>query len=553
MSGNPASDKAAAGMRAVLPTRWWGWGDRDGTISDALLTELREHLGLGDRVISRPVALADVELPASRLSDAARTALEAQVGPEHVVSDRLQRVAHAAGKSYVDLLRLRAGRPLAVADAVVLPGSEADVAAVLTVCEAHSIAVIPFGGGTSVVGGVTPLPGKHAAVISLNLRRLDGVVEVNPLNQVARLRAGMRGPDAEAELNASGFTLGHFPQSFEYATIGGFAATRSAGQASCGYGRFDAMALGLRCVTPRGIVVVPAIPPNAAGPSILQLLLGSEGTLGVISEVAVHVRRQPVARWYEGWSLPDVGSGISALHRIAQQDGLPDVVRFSDAEETRLSLAVAGGSASGWLPRLLDWRGQTEPCLLIVGWEGEPVSISRRREAGIRVIREHGGVRLGRRAGETWRRNRFEAPYLRDPLLDRGVLVETLETATSWDQLFELRRDVAAALGKELGVGGSSPLPGCHISHVYPEGASLYFTVMARQEQDGVAQWERVKARICDLLVEHGATITHHHAVGTDHAPWLEREIGTEGIGLLRALKAQLDPAGIMNPGKLLT
>ncbi len=528
------------------PMRWWGWGDKDGDLAPAVLDELRLTLGISGEAVNPVIALEDIELPAIALSDDARVALSAVAT---VYTDRPQRVAHAAGKSFSDLIRLRAGKPLAVPDAVVVPADEAGVVAVLEIASRLGIAVIPFGGGTSVVGGVTPLRGEHSSAISLDLARLTSVT-VDHINGVAHLGAGLRGPAAESALNDLGHTLGHFPQSFEYASIGGFAATRSAGQASTGYGRFDEMVCGLRCVTPSGTLVVPVIPSTAAGPSLRQMILGSEGTLGVITEVSVRVHRIPAVQWYEGWAFDSLESGLAALRRLAHREELPDVARLSDEEETRLSLLMAG-SQGALLRRYLSLRGLNDPCLLITGWDGDAQSVSRRRDPVRRLLRAHGAISLGKRPGAAWRKHRFDSPYLRDPLIDRGVLVETLETAATWERLHGLRHDVVAALQRELTVDGRTPLVGAHVSHVYPEGASLYITAMGLLGPDPVATWSRAKAAACEVLMSSGATITHHHAVGTDHAPWLEREIGSRGIAALRALRREMDPQGILNPGKL--
>ncbi len=532
------------------PLRWWGWGDRDGEIPEGLAAILVDELGIDGRVLHHPVAQEDVLIDASRFPEAAHAELSDALGG-HVNVDRRHRIAHAAGKSYVDLLRQRAGRPIAAPDAVVSPGSEADVAAVLAICERHDVAVVAFGGGTSVVGGVTPLRGSHAAVIALDLRRLDGLLDIDPVAHIGRLHAGTLAPAAEAILNRRGFTMGHFPQSFEYASLGGFAAARSAGQASGGYGRFDEIVTGLRCVTPRGTVVVTSLPPNAAGPSVRQMILGSEGALGIITEVSVRLHRVPTTQWYEGWSFSEFDTAAAALRRMAQARCLPDVARLSDADETRLTLAMAGNAADV-MKKLLRIRGHANPCLAVVGWDGEPAAISGRRDAARTILREHGAVRLGRRVGESWKAHRFDAPYLRDPLIDRGVLVETLETVTTWGRVHALRAAVVATLRDALTVDGHEPLVGAHISHSYHDGGSLYFTVMARRDGDAVEQWLTAKRRVNDVLSEHGAAVTHHHGVGTDHAAWLEAQIGTEGMAALRALKATYDPAGIMNPGKLI-
>ena len=534
--------------------RWWGWGDRDTPVPPGLATLLRDELGVGPATRTEHAARGAVVLPPSTLEgDPLLDTLRAICGVEGVAADGDSRLSHAAGRSYLDLLRLRSGKIGAAPDAVVWPADAAQVAAVLRSCAVAACAVVPFGGGTSVVGGVTPLRGDQRAVISLNLRRLHRRLDVDPTSMTATLQAGMTGPEAEVGLAQLGLTLGHFPQSFEYATIGGFAATRSAGQSSSGYGRFDEMVLGLRLVSPSGEVVVTAHPATAAGPSIRELVLGSEGRLGVITEVTVRVRRRPALQRYEGWSFADFTDGVDALRIMAQGHVAPDVARLSDPEETRVGMAVAshGGTVEALGRRYLRVRGHERGCLLIIGWDSDALLSGARQAEARAIIKRRRGIALGSSPGTSWRRQRFQGPYLRDALIDSGVLVETLETATSWTNLHRLGDAVRTALHGAL-AGGTPPLIGCHLSHIYPSGASLYFTVLAAAGAEPEHRWYRAKHAASQAILDHGGTITHHHGVGTDHLPHMTREIGVNSIAALGVLAGQLDPKGIMNPGKLL-
>ena len=522
--------------------RWWGWGvdGHDPHLGPSLDALLDAELGLGRRE-DMPVGLADVDLP-----EPAGLPVEL---PVPVRTDRLARVSHAVGRSYPDLLRLRRGELADAPDAVAYPGSSEDVAAVLRACNQHGIAVVPFGGGTSVVGGVEALRGPFETVIALDLGRLDRLVAADRRAQTATLQAGVLGPDAERLLGAHGLTLGHFPQSFEFSTVGGWVATRSAGQASTGYGRLDELVLGLRAVTPLGEISSRAVPASAAGPDLRELMMGSEGVLGVITEVTLRARPAPSARRYEAFAVDSFAAGWDALRELEQSGLAPDVARLSDEQETRLSLSLAGDSRSaGALRAYLRARNRADGCLVVAGFEGTESSVRRRRASAARVLRRHGAIALGARPGEKWAAGRFHGPYLRDVLMHRAALVDTLETATTWDRLPELYDGVAAALRSALG----RAFVMCHVSHVYPTGASLYFTFAAAQEAGGeLEQWHRAKAAAGDAILANGGTITHHHAVGRDHAPWLEQEVGTLGVSLLRAAKDVLDPAGILNPGKL--
>ena len=540
--------------RSAPALRWYGWGERDTVPPPGLLRLLNDELGVRDEVVAPPVLLSEVQLPDSALSDRLRRRLAAAVGAGNVGRDSPDRIRHAAGRSYLDLLALRAGRLDEAPDAVVHAGTVQEIARVLKVCSEDGCAVVPYGGGTSVVGGVAPRHAGRHALVSLALERLDTVLDVDEESLLATLQAGMRGPAVEAKLAQRGLTLGHFPQSFEYASVGGFAATRSAGQASSGYGRFDDMVRGLTLVAPHGELALRANPPNAAGPSVLQIALGSEGTLGVISDVTVRVRPRARVRHYAAWSFADMDGGVAALRELVVRHRVPDVTRLSDPEETRVSLAMAGdGAATRLARRYLQVRGHAGGCLAILGWEGAGSDIGLRKRLAVQVLRRHGAVALGTAPGRAWLHSRFDAPYLRDALLDRALLVETLETAATWARLSNVRDAVTAALHTALGGRGTPPLVGYHISHVYAEGASLYFTVLARQENgQQVEQWMDAKRAATDAIMRAGGTLTHHHAVGVDHAQWMPGQVGVVGIDAIRALRSALDPAGIMNPGKLI-
>ena len=537
--------------------RWWGWGEdgRSPGLPPGAKALLEDELGLDRALSTPPVELTEVKLPEARLPGPALERLGAAVGAEHVLEDRETRVKHAAGKSYPDLVRIRAGQASSAPDAVIMPGSAAEVGAVLEACSEARVAVVPFGGGTSVVGGVEPLREGFAGIVSLDLARLDRLVGVDRRSLTATLDAGATGPAAERLLGRQGLTLGHFPQSFEHSSVGGWVATRSAGQASTGYGRADELVEGLRFLAPAGELNVPAVPASAAGPALRELLVGSEGVLGVICEATLRVRPAPEHRRYDGWSFRSFEEGVEALRVMEQADASPDVARLSDEEETRVSLAMAAsGSRVEQLGRAyLRARGHDGGCLAIVGLEGGEDEVGRRGRRCAALLRAGGGLHLGARPGRAWLKGRFAAPYLRDELLDRGAMVETLETAAGWSTLSDVHQAVRRSLRDSLAARGTPPVVMCHVSHLYRSGASLYFTFLARRQLEApLEQWWAAKRAATDAILAAGATITHHHAVGRDHARWLEAEIGELGVELIRAAKQRLDPAGIMNPGKLL-
>jgi alkyldihydroxyacetonephosphate synthase len=521
---------------------WWSWGDPAEVpiLPDSVTKLLRD--GLGVRAASpRAHSIEEVALPPIRLAPAVAARLSAVVGPENASASADARVRHAVGKSTIDLLRVRGGDAGSAPDLVLSPASHEEVLELLQICSEERVAVVPYGGGTSVVGGLKPDARAFAGLVALDARRLNALVELDQESLLAVLEPGLRGPQAEELLSEHGFTIGHFPQSFEYATIGGFAAARSSGQASAGYGRFDELVLGLRVATPVGTLALGRAPKSAAGPDLRQLILGSEGAFGVITSVTVQVRRTPQARVYEGWRFGSFAAGARALRRLVQEGPRPTVLRLSDEAETALNLArpaeIGTGSGAG--------------CLAIVGYEGGVDEVATRRDQASATLREDGGG-LDPDAGEAWARDRYRGPYLRDAMLDAGALVETLETVTFWSSLDGLYRAVSAALRESLGAQGTPPVILCHISHVYPAGASLYFTVGAAALEDPIAQWRAAKAAANDAILTAGGSITHHHGVGIDHREWYAREIGALGVDVLRAVKARLDPAGILNPGVLI-
>jgi len=539
-----------SGAEPRRDTKWWGWGDPETTASlpAAALEHLDGRIGLGAGPIS---ALSDVQLPDPLpLPDR----LLAACGSDAVTVGREDRIRHATGQSYPDLVRLRGGVLDEAPDAILVPPDGPAVVRILEACSDAAVAVVPYGGGTSVVGGVAPLRGAHERVVALDLCRLRRS-SVDRRSLIASLGPGLRGPEAEALLRREGLTLGHFPQSFGFGTIGGFAATRSAGQASSGYGRFDELVSSVAMATPIGELRTLETPHSAAGPSLRELALGSEGTLGVLTELSVRVREAPEARRYEGWILPGFEEGADAVRNLAQSDLLPDVVRLSDASESEISRLLSGARGPRKLGAdlYLRVRGRREGCVLIVGWEGERDAVARRRALGAAALRRAGGVSLGRAPGRAWERGRYVGPYIRDALLDVGVMAETLETSHTWARLMSLYTAVGSAIEASLAKQGTPPIVMCHLSHAYRDGASLYFTFIARQREGSeLGQWRAVKVAASEAIVAAGGTITHHHAVGRDHAPYMRAELGDVGLEALRAVKEGLDPSGIMNPGKLL-
>ena len=526
------------------PMKWNAWGDpaEAKPLSESIRSLLKQALGVEDSTTAE-LEPEQVWLRPSALSPADREGLAAIVGAEYCGIDDRARLLRAGGKSTLDLLRRKDSGVQDAPDAVLLPGSEDAIAAILRYCADHSIAIVPFGGGTSVVGGLDPIRGDFKAVISLDLRRLNRLHSLDAMSGEAELGAGLTGPDAERLLGERGFSLGHFPQSFQFATIGGFAATRSSGQDSAGYGRFNDMVRGLRTVTPAGVLDLGRAPESAAGPDLRQLMIGSEGVFGIITRVRVRVHPVPEATRYEAWSFPDFAIGADALRAVVQAGTGPTVIRLSDEAETGVNLATTES---------IGEDSVTGGCLAITVFEGTEAHVESRHAETRALLEAKGGMSLGEAPVRAWEHGRFGAPYLRDSLLSAGALCETLETATNWSNVPALKTAVTEALTSALAESGTPALVLCHISHVYPTGASLYFTVVAGQRGNPIEQWRKAKAAASDAMMRTGATITHHHAVGADHRPWMRYEVGDLGVAVLGAVKATLDPAGILNPGKLI-
>jgi len=530
---SPISDPTSPEMH------WSRWGDpaHAGPLAESAFALVDTFIGTTP---TPAVDVAEVRLT-DPLPDELLDELAAIVGAENVLTDHESRLHRTRGKSTPDLLKLRAGDGSDSPDAVVRPGTHDEVAALIDWAVRRHVAVVPFGGGTSVVGGLAAQREGFAGVISLDLLRFDKLVEVDHTSMTAVLEPGLRGPAAEALLAAEGVTLGHFPQSFQYASIGGFAVTRSSGQSSAGYGRFDSLVVGLKVATPQGTLELGNSPANAAGPDLRELVMGSEGAFGVVTAVRVRVRPLPEVRTYEAWRWSSFAEGTAAMRTLAQSGVMPTVLRLSDENETAINLAKPAevgqsGSESGG-------------CLMVTGYEGTPAAVDAKRLAVTALLTSLGGENQGPDSGQAWADGRFHGPYLRDSLLDVGVLVETMETVTFWSNLDHVYTSVKDALVSSL---GAATLVLCHISHVYETGASLYFTVATKASDEPLPQWDVAKQAASAAMVRNGASITHHHAVGQDHKPWLAEEIGPVGVEMLRAVKERIDPTGVLNPGVLI-
>ncbi|NJC55458.1 FAD-binding oxidoreductase [Brevibacterium marinum] len=536
--------------------RWWGWGEdgHDGPVKPGAKKMLTKSCGWPEGVNRPPIDLDAVQLPGAELPDDARSRFDELLGAAYVRDDRATRVSHAAGRSVPDLLRLRSGQMPFAPDAVLFPASEAEVDELLAICSQERIAVVPFGGGTSVVGGIDAFRPGFRSCVCISLARLDQVLDIDEKSLTVTAQAGVFGPDLEERLQAEGFTLGHFPQSFEFSTVGGWVSTRSAGQQSTGYGRIDENVFGLHCSTPSGPIRLHPTPASAAGPNPRQMLIGSEGTLGIITQATLRIKRLPETTLPDAWFFPDFHSGATALREMEQTGLRPDIARLSDVNETAFGLAQLGsGLQRKGLLAFLRARGVTTPCLLVLRYDGRTSDARSRRAAGRAIAKKQTGVSIGGAPETMWEKHRFSTPYLRDQLMTEGIVVETMETAAQWSTIEDLHDTIRQDIEKSLADRGTPALVLCHVSHLYTAGCSLYYTVFAQQQEgQEMEQWTALKTAAGDAMVDNGGTITHHHATGADHAPWLAEETGELWLRMLRAAKAEVDPGGIMNPGKLM-
>ncbi|HLE54379.1 MAG TPA: FAD-binding oxidoreductase [Thermoplasmata archaeon] len=546
--------------------KWWGWGweDRSRPVESlpVLWAYVQQRLQLDPSVRMSVPPIEQVRIPPSLLSPDELGEVEKLVGEGNLSVAHADRVAHAVGRGYRDLVRLRSGNLYRAPDAVLFPEDEGSVRAVLDLARRRRYAVVPFGGGTSVVGGVEPLAdGTYAASLTLDLRRMHRIKEIDEHSGLVTAEPGVRGPLLEEALSAKGLTLGHFPQSWEFSTLGGWIATRAAGGVSNRYGRIDDLVVGLRFVSPTRVISVRPLPGEDHGPDLKELVLGSEGTLGVITEATLRVHPIPTTRRFASRLFRSFGDGIAALRAMAKDGSLPDMAYLSDEEETRFAAAQAGvppggprSAGMGLAMTVLGSRGYSlhQGSLLLMEFEGSSARVAHRRRRCVRMAVP--SASLGGRPARRWYAERFEMPYLRDSLIDHGVLVDTVETAASWSNLPAVYAAGGKALQQALWETCGAGLVMCHVSHVYPDGASLYFTFFGKAHAGKEAvHWEAIKDAVTPAFVEAGGALSHHHGIGADHAPYLRRMIGEDGLVVLNALKRELDPEGIMNPGKLMT
>jgi alkyldihydroxyacetonephosphate synthase len=532
---------------ATRRRKHWGWGYEDQQPSreqaEGIAKTVTDRLGFEVGEVEEPVSLDAVELPKSRLAPPKELA-------EMFSAERYDRVTHALGKAYRDVVRGFRGEFANPPDLVAYPESPEDVDAGLAWCADKGAAAIPYGGGTSVVGGVEPrMREEYPAVVTIDLRRMDRVLEVDPISKAARIQAGATGPRLEEQLHEHGLTLRHFPQSFEYSTVGGWIATRAGGHFATLYTHIDDLVESIRAVTLDGDWQSRRLPGSGAGPSPDRMLIGSEGILAVITEAWVRVRERPSFKLSVGVAFDDFAAGAEAVREISQSGLNPSNCRLLDAIESDTTSAGPQGKA-----------------LLVLGFESAHHPVDEPMTIALDAARGHGGQpgeikRGGERSSadpvNAWRNAFLQAPYLRDSLVACGVLSDTFETAITWDRFPDFHAEVMEtaqrAVAEASPPGRGEPRISCRFTHVYPDGPAPYYTVLAPARRGNeVAQWDEIKAAVSDAVIDAGGTITHHHAVGRDHRPWYDRQRPDPFADALRAAKHELDPHGVLNPGVLI-
>jgi alkyldihydroxyacetonephosphate synthase len=553
-------------MPSVKHMKWWGWGvegvafhheDKPG-LQPFVLKVIDVDLNAAPQP---PMELTDLAVPGPTISPELLGELTDAVGAEHVKSDDLERIVHTYGKSLRDLLRLRASHLPRIPDVVVYPADEAQVQQVVDRVVAANAVLIPFGGGSNIAGSLEAPPDETRAIVSVDLGRLNRVLDVDEESGLARIQAGTLGPDLEAQLAERGWTMGHFPDSFTHSTVGGWVATRSSGMQSDKYGDIADITRGARVVLPGKVLAIRPVPSTSTGPSVREMVLGSEGRLGVITEVTVQVHRIPEERVILGYLFPSWEAGLAAMQQISTSDAHPSVTRLSDSYETQFSFATRKRSkgisslVSKGLMKVLRRRGWDldKICLAFVGYEGGKAHVRRQKGIVKGVVTKHGGIVAGKGPGQLYDQKKFDTPYIRDFLLDRGAAADVSETAAPWSRLqgvYDAVRAASAQAYDELGVKGWMM---CHLSHSYHSGACLYFTFAFRHNgTDPIGQYDVVKSAVQQAFIDAGGTLSHHHAVGTEHARWLEQDISAPGVHMIDGLFAAVDPGQNLNPGKII-
>ena len=544
--------------------RYDGWGalGQDFFLKDhvnEIIDIIKKEWSLSFLPETPGIQIEDIKIRASRLTSELEKNLIKIVGAENLKLDNYERIFHSVGKSYYDVLRLRFNLLTEYTDGVIYPSSDLEIEDILKFCKLKNIAVIPFGGGSSVVGGVEALKNKgQKAILTLDLTKMNALRDIDMNSSTATFQTGIYGPDLENILNEKGYTLGHFPQSFEYSTLGGWIAARGSGQQSGKYGKIEKMIVSMKVITTEGSIHTFKLPPNSMGPDLNNIFTGSEGVLGVITEATMKIHKLPESRKYFAIVFPSFENGINFIKEVHRRSIKVSMARLSDEDETFIFAGLNSIGKPITIPRkfkkyltekVLSWNNiGSRRSAMIAGVESSPSEIDSIMDSLKQIIVANQGFYGGTSPGKNWVRSRFNMPYLRNHFMERGVGVDTLETSITYDRILGLHENVNLSIRKVQPVCNTL----CHISHSYPEGASLYFTIIFPLDtKNPIEQWKNIKNAASDAIFEHGGSISHHHGIGVDHKEWYIKIIGENARKGLLQLKKSWDPKGILNPGKL--
>ena len=558
-------------MTNVQHMKWWGWGvegvgfhweDKPGF---APFVQFAVGLDLHTAPVVGMPEFDKLTVAKSLASPAFTASLASVVGEDNVSTDKMERVVHTYGKSIRDLIRVRANQIERTPDVVVYPADEDEVQRVVDLAIAADAVIIPFGGGSNIASSLEPRSDETRVVLSLDMGRMRELIDIDEESGLARIQAGALGPDLEEQLGARGWTIGHFPDSFTHSSLGGWIATRSSGMQSDKYGDIADIVRGLHVVRPGGILVIRPIPSASTGPSVREMILGSEGRLGIITEATVQVHRTPAKRDVFAYFFPNWEAGTAAMQEIAESDAAPSITRVSDGRETGFSLATSKErhgfdkfAAGTVLPTLMKSKGWAKQpgglesiCLSFIGFEGGEAHAKRQKKLVDKIVKKHGGMGIGKGPGVLYDQKKFDTPYLRDFLLDRGAAGDVSESAMPWSKVNQVHDAVRVAADKafdEIGIQGWIM---SHLSHSYHSGACLYFTFAFVMGDDPIGEYNVVKTAIQQAFMDNGGSLSHHHGVGLEHAPWLEQDISTQGVAVMRGLFDSADPGENFNPRKI--
>ncbi|OGU70301.1 MAG: hypothetical protein A2V93_11385 [Ignavibacteria bacterium RBG_16_34_14] len=557
-------------MLNVEQMKWWGWGGENIEFNmddkPELWPYIKDIVGIEGEVKFTPsFKFDDIELTQQTLNDKFINHVKSFIDPERFKFDKKERLIHSYGKSFRDLWRIRNGIVNASPDCVIYPLSENEILNVIKAALDYDVVMIPFGAGSNIAGCLEANNGSGRMIVSLDMKLMDKVISVDKQSNTARIQAGALGPMLEKQLNSHGFTLGHFPDSFEYSTIGGWIATRSAGMQSDKYGKIEDMVLSLRMVTPTGTIVTRTVPKSSNGIDVNHICIGSEGTLGVITEAVMQVHKLPKYRVPYGYLFPDFESGVNAVYECVEKYCAPIVTRLNDPGKTALSFAykskssplksLLGKVVKSYLKNINKFDFD-KVCLLLTVFEGNKENFSEMKRKVNKIYKKHGAFNLGTEPGKAFEKGKYDFPYLRDYVMDRNVMADVSETSTVWSNLLPLYYSTMESIDKAMKYrfsGIKKGFLGCHISHTYHTGASLYFTFGCQQVPGyELEQYLLIKKAAEDAFIKGGATLSHHHAVGFEHMPWIKDDISETGIKAVRGLKYSLDPNNIMNPDKII-